>query len=360
MTAPKKNKKKKPGEVHVPTVTEEFAELREQVAEIVPDAVIFSESPSLKDVTDWVPTGFPWLDLVISGGRGFPVGRVVQISGKFGVGKSALCESLVRSFQDKEMYAAWLDFEVSLSPSHLASYGVLPERFLYTTPDSIEQGFDIVNAAMEKQLPTLFVWDSVTAAQPNVERDAGGMDETKRRPGAHALSYSMGMRGINARLANANSTLVFINQLRQNIQTQGFAANKWTRSGGVALDFYSHLILQITKIKTLTKGSDHNKRRTGAILKIEAVKTKFAPEGAACEIILSYKRGLDKEASLLHFLKKRGKVKAAGRKGVRIEGSEETFKENKWRVFFRDNRDLVNGVLEDALEELKEVLHKDD
>ena len=348
-------KKKKPS---ITTISDHIRNMQARMSK-VSEVTLFAENPSLKDVTDWVPSGFPWLDLVVSGGRGFPVGRVVQICGRFAVGKSAMCEMLVRAFQDEDMAATWLDFETSLSPKHLRDYDIDEARFLYSTPRTIEEGFKIIQTALEEDeepANMLFVWDSVTAAQPEIEEGLDG----KKRIGSHASAYSLGMRGMNVSLSNAHSTLIFINQLRQNIETHGFAAEKWKRSGGVALDFYCHVILQVTKVKTLTKGTDHRKRRTGAILKIEAKKTKFAPEGSACEIILSYKRGLDRLASLLHMLKKEGKIKAAGRKGVRIEGIDDTFKETKWRSFYRDNKESVDAIVSETVEGMKDRLYEAD
>jgi len=98
----------------------------------------------------WVPSGFDWLDAIMSEGRGFPVGKIIEIYGDEGTGKTALSQFIIREFQKRGGVAVYVDFETSMDQTHLKGYGIDLGNLIYVDVETIEEGFDAVMSVIEK------------------------------------------------------------------------------------------------------------------------------------------------------------------------------------------------------------------
>ncbi len=104
-------------------------------------------------------------------------------------------------------------------------------------------------------------------------------------------------------LAQAGTTAIFINQLREKIGV--FFGNPETTSGGKALKFYASVRLDIRRIQTLKNGDEAVGNRT----RVKVVKNKMAPPFKSAEFDMLYGEGISREGSVIDMAQQVGVVK---------------------------------------------------
>ena len=179
------------------------------------------ETPT--DVTDWVGTGSTLLDLAISNRPhgGLAAGRITEINGLEGSGKSLIGAHALASTQKKDGLAVYIDTESAVSSEFLQAIGVDTDSMLYVHLETIEDIFDTIETIVTKiresskdKLVTILV-DSLAAASTKVEMDADfdkdGWATSK------AIVLSKAMRKITQMIARQKVCLIFTNQLRQKL-----------------------------------------------------------------------------------------------------------------------------------------------
>ncbi len=124
-------------------------------------------------VKRWVSTGCKQLDYIIANrrGGGFPEGRIVEVFGPPGIGKSHLAIQVARSTQQMGGIVVYIDTENATSVENLGLLGVdIKQRFVYVDTHCTEEVLSIAEAtimkakAMNKDVPITIIWDSVAAS----------------------------------------------------------------------------------------------------------------------------------------------------------------------------------------------------
>ena len=228
-----------------------------------------------------VPSGWQALDDLVTGdtdadgksipgsGLGWPRGRIVEIYGEEGMGKTTLALHVIATFQKAGLRCAFIDAEHALDVSYAAKLGVDLTELMLNQPDSGgEQALDIVTTLCDSGLFGCVVVDSVAALTPLAELD---LDlEKSSQPGGHARLMSRSLRKLVSVVAKRNTLLVFINQTRMKIGVR--FGNPKTTTGGAALKFYASVRLEMVNVKTQKKSGRVAFRRT----RIRTVKNKVA------------------------------------------------------------------------------------
>ncbi|PIV45181.1 MAG: recombinase RecA, partial [Candidatus Nealsonbacteria bacterium CG02_land_8_20_14_3_00_37_10] len=182
---------------------------------------------------DVIPTGSLSLDLALGVG-GVPRGRVIEIYGPEGGGKTTLALHILAEAQKRGGVGAFIDAEHALDPDWAKKIGVNIDDLLISQPDSGEQALQIVETLVKSGEVDVIVVDSVAALVPQAEI-AGEMGEFQI--GLQARLMSQCLRKLSGIVAKTKTVVIFLNQTRMKIGMM--FGNPETTPGGLALKFYA-------------------------------------------------------------------------------------------------------------------------
>ncbi len=278
-----------------------------------------------------IPTGSLALDMALGIG-GLPRGRVVEIYGPESSGKTTLALHVVANAQRNGGVAAFIDAEHALDPVYARNLGVDTDSLIVSQPDNGEQALEIADMLIRSG--ALDVIDSVAALVPKAEIE-GDMGDS--HVGLQARLMSQALRKMTGALAQANTTAIFINQLREKIGV--FFGSPETTTGGKALKFYASVRMDIRRIQTLKNGEDAVGNRT----KVKVVKNKMAPPFKTAEFDVLYGEGISREGSVLDMALETGIVKKSG-SWFTYEGDQLGQGRENVRKFLKDNPGVVDEI----------------
>lgn len=284
-------------------------------------------------ILDWVTTGNDLLDLCIANrpNAGFPVGRIVEVTGLESSGKSLLAAHLLASTQKKGGVSVFIDTEYAVSPEFLTAIGVNIPKMVYLNLTTVEDIFDKIEEiimltrkqnADKKRVVTIVV-DSLAAASTKKElasdHGADGYATGK------AIAISKAMRKVTELIAKQNVLLVFTNQLRQKVGFVGLG-DPWTTSGGKAVAFHSSLRLRLKAMGRITTA---DKNVVGIKTRCTVIKNRMGPPLRSVDFDIFFDRGIDNYGNWLENLLEwdivtnAKKVKVAGEKKTKKQLEEE-------------------------------------
>ena len=212
--------------------------------------------------------------------------------------------------------------------------GVDTDSLLVSQPDNGEQALEIADMLVRSGALALIVIDSVAALTPRAEIE-GEMGDS--HVGLQARLMSQALRKMTGALSSANTTAIFINQLREKIGVM-FGSPE-TTTGGRALKFYSSIRLDVRRIETLKDGQEMVGNRT----RVKVVKNKVAPPFKQAEFDILYGQGISREGSLIDLGVDAGIVRKAGAWFTYDADQLGQGRENA-RNYLRNNPDLANEL----------------
>ncbi|QRZ61081.1 recombinase RecA [Rothia sp. ZJ932] len=280
-----------------------------------------------------ISTGALSLDAALGIG-GLPRGRVIEVYGPESSGKTTVALHAVASVQKAGGIAAFIDAEHALDPIYAAKLGVDTDSLLVSQPDTGEQALEIMDMLVGSGSVDIIVVDSVAALVPRAEIE-GEMGDS--HVGLQARLMSQALRKITGRLAQTNTTAIFINQLREKIGV--FFGSPETTTGGKALKFYASVRIDIRRIETLKDGANPIGNRTRA----KIVKNKMAPPFKQAEFDILYGEGISIEGGIIDMGVENGIVKKSGA-WFTYEGDQLGQGKENARRFLKDNPELAEEI----------------
>lgn len=284
-----------------------------------------------------IPTGSLALDVALGVG-GVPRGRITEVYGPEGSGKTTICQHIVAEVQRRGGVAAFIDMEHALDPSYAARCGVNVDQLYISQPDTGEQALEIAETLVRSGAVDVVVIDSVAALVPRAEIE-GEMGDS--HPGLQARLMSQALRKLSGAIKQSNTIMIFTNQLREKIGVM-FGSPE-TTSGGRALKFYASVRLDVRRVTAIKTQGEVTGHRT----RVRVTKNKVAPPFRVAEFDIMFGDGISREGDLmdvgleLDVIDKRGSFYYYD--GERFAQGRENAK-----VYLKENPEFAN-VLEDLI-----------
>lgn len=316
------------------------------------------DNPSL--ITEWISTGSTILDLAISNRPhgGLPVGRMVELSGLEGTGKSLICAQIICETQKRGGQAVFFDSESSIDRNFWTALGVNIKNVNYvpfTTLEELFNKFELCIAAFRKVnkngLLTIFV-DSVTQASVEKEMEAEhGVDGYNT---GRAIVISKAMRKITQLIAKQRILVVFTNQVRYNMNGGPFA-EKWIVPGGKALSFACSVRIRLANIGKITK----NDEVVGMKAQAQLIKNRCGPNYKIASFDVHYDSGIQDLASWLKFMKENKIIDGDGRgyEYTRKSGEILSFNTEKFVELINTDADLKEEIYQAICDKYIMIYH---
>ena len=288
-----------------------------------------------------IPTGAINLDIALGIG-GMPRGRIIEIYGPESSGKTTLALHCIAEAQKAGGIAAFIDAEHALDVYYAKNLGVDIDNIILSQPDTGEQALAITESLVRSNAVDIIVVDSVAALVPRAEIE-GDMGDS--HIGLLARLMSQALRKLTAIVAKSNTTVIFLNQLRQKIGVM--FGNPETTTGGIALKFYSSVRLDIRRGEQIKDGENVIGNRT----RVRIVKNKVAPPFKTVEFDIMYGTGISKVGTLLDTAVDLGIIDKAGSwysyDGERLGQGRERVK-----TYLEEN----NSVLQDVENKIRQQI----
>ena len=249
-----------------------------------------------------ISSGSLGLDVALGVG-GYPRGRVIEIYGPESSGKTTLAIHAIAEAQKAGGIAAFIDAEHAFDRFYAKKLGVDIENLYISQPDNGEQALEIADHLIRSGAIDIVVIDSVAALTPKAEIE-GEMGDSKM--GLQARLMSQALRKLTANINRTNTTLFFINQLREKIGVM--FGNPETTTGGNALKFYASVRIDIRRIGQIKDGEDIQGNRT----RVKVVKNKLAPPFRKTEFDIIYGLGISKTGELIDLGVEKEIIKKSG------------------------------------------------
>ena len=299
-----------------------------------PDSIV-SMGQEIRFTGDVIKTGIETLNESIGVG-GIPVGRLIEVYGAEGVGKTTVCLHIVSEFQKAQnnngkcKVCLYIDAEHGLDPKYAKAIGVSVDHLILTQSVVGEEILNIASKLIKTGEVGLVILDSVPALVPRAEIE-GEIGQSTVALQARLMSQFM--RIITPLLWDSGCTLILINQLRDAIGSFGFGPPKSITPGGRAIKFYASVRIQLKTIATITNGD----AVLGSKIQATITKNKVGSPYRKAEFDIIYGQGASEEGILINKALEKGIIVKSG----------------SW-IKWKDGEAITQGI-----ESLREKLNQD-
>lgn len=253
--------------------------------------IIIYKDFNIQEKVDVISTGSIGLDWKTCIG-GIPKGRVTEIIGAESSGKTSLCGCIIANANKAGGMAAMIDAEHDVDLNYYKNLGVNLDQTVIAQPDSMEDALALTENLLELNKFSVIVFDSVAALSTRAELE-GEIDDQQMGDKARLMGKSL--RRITSILGKTNTAIVFVNQLRDNINKFGYGPSTVTPAGR-ALKFKASLRISLA---IETSQVEQGGVPIGSRIKAKIIKNKVGAPFGEWSFTLVWGKGIVEEIDIL-------------------------------------------------------------
>ena len=260
----------------------------EQITKQFGDGSIMKLGDAKKVDVELLPSGSLSLDLALGGG--YPKGRIIEIYGPEGSGKTSIALTALGNVQKEGGTGVFLDVEQAFDPNYAKALGVKIDELGFSQPSVAEEVLTMILKLIETGTVDIIVLDSVAAMTPKAELEA---DLEKASMATLARVMSKAMKRIAQKANEFNCTVIFINQIRDNVGDMW--GPKTSTPGGKALKFTASQRIEVKKVRLVTEGDN----TIGTEVRLKCIKNKVAAPYGEGLTVLTFAKGINRAAECM-------------------------------------------------------------
>jgi len=345
-----------------------FSGMRKKIEKKYEDIIIDLDEPSI-----WASSGNYVLNHILSGkfGRGFPSGRISQLFGESGSGKSFLVASAIAKAQEDGYMVVILDSEQAMSQDYLEKIGVNtdPDMLMTVQAYTVEQAQDLMVDVLndvkaeraelknKSDLKLMLVVDSLGLLSSNKAAADAEKGNAAADMGTKAKALVRMFNAVTQKIGVTETVCLMTNHGAMEVGVM-FPIMKPT--GGRSVEYVPSISLRITKGKIkptdleelgFLYGGEIPKHLNslGIVSRIELYKSRFTRPFRKVQLMIPYDMGLHKHAGLFTYLYENGIIVSENRKGY-YNYAEAPFEKEFTRKKFIEGG-YADAIVEDLLKQ---------
>jgi len=291
---------------------------------------------------DVISTGSLGFDYITLGVGGFVKGKMYELMGWEGSGKSTICGHAVAECQKKGGVALYIDGEHAVDKNYFQSLGVDTTKMLITQPSCGEEGFNIAMEMINTGTVDLIIIDSDSSLIPKKVLDGEVGDSSI---GKKALLNSNAYPKLKSALSQYNVCVIVISQYREKIGVM--FGNPTTTQGGHALKFYSDCRIEVSR--SLAKEGDVT---YGNLTKVKATKNKMSPPYRISQFEIVYGEGIDKVTEMLELM---NELEIGKKWGKLMTVNDIKYDLEEFKAMLIDNDEFYASIKEQIINKIKQT-----
>ena len=288
--------------------------------------------------------GFDWITLGIGG---FVKGKMYELMGWEGTGKSTICGHTVAECQKKGGTVLYIDGEHAVDKKYFEALGVDTEKLLIAQPSCGEEGFNIAMEMIQTGDIDLVIIDRDSSLIPKKVLDGDVGDSSI---GKKAILNSSAYPKMKSALSEHNVCVIVISQYREKIGIM--FGNPTTTQGGHALKYYSDCRIEVSR--SLAKDGDVN---YGNITKVKATKNKMSPPYKLATFDIVYGEGIDKVGEVMDLL---NEFELGRKYGKTFTFNEIKYDLEEFKTMLLDNEEFYDEIKKSIINKIKNTEIKAD
>jgi recombination protein RecA len=289
------------------------------------------------DVISTGSIGFDWVTLGVGG---FVKGKMYELMGWEGTGKSTICGHAVAECQKRGGTVLYIDGEHAVDKNYFSSIGVDTNKMLIAQPSCGEEGFNIAMEMIQTGDIDLVIIDSDSSLIPKKVLDGEVGDSAI---GKKAILNSNAYPKLKGALSQHNVCVIVISQYREKIGVM--FGNPTTTQGGHALKFYSDVRIEVSK--SLAKEGDVT---YGNITKVKATKNKMNPPYRQAQFDIIYGQGIDRLGEIMELANEHEIIKKWGKT---ITFNEIKYDLDQFKDMLMDNPTFFDTLKKEIVNKIK-------
>jgi recombination protein RecA len=291
------------------------------------------------DVFSTGSIGFDWITL---GTGGFVKGKLYELMGWEGTGKSTICGHAVAECQKKGGRVVYIDGEHAVDKKYFEAIGVNTAELFIAQPSNGEEGFNIAMEMMVTGEVDMVIIDSDSSLIPKRVVD-GEVGESSI--GYKARLNSNAYPKLHATAARNNVCVIVISQYREKIGVM--FGNPTTTQGGHALKFYSDCRIEVSK--TAVKNGDV---QYGNLTKVKATKNKMSSPFRLSTFEIVYGQGIDKVKEIMDLL---NDLELGRKYGQTMTFNDVKYNLEEFKTMLLDNEKFYNEIKDSIVNKINNI-----